>query len=146
MFTKRWLKILQMLSACVKNSNFFADAPTHIAFVLLNEEGGGIPLFASVTENAGGDKTVVKHTLKKILIQIPIQSPPSIPQCEQFMAIGESKSRNAEAGFHTLHKCAIALITLAEARSRGQFTFYVEGLTITQFSSEVTSRCQMRRF
>ncbi|KAK0478358.1 P-loop containing nucleoside triphosphate hydrolase protein [Armillaria novae-zelandiae] len=51
-------------------------APAHIAFVLLNEEGGGAPLFASVIEKAGGDKTTVKRALKKVLVRLPTQSPP----------------------------------------------------------------------
>ncbi|KAK0506223.1 P-loop containing nucleoside triphosphate hydrolase protein [Armillaria luteobubalina] len=51
-------------------------APAHIAFVLLNEEGGGAPLFASVIEKAGGDKTTVKRNLKKVLVRLPTQSPP----------------------------------------------------------------------
>ncbi|SJL05615.1 probable heat shock protein HSP104 (endopeptidase Clp ATP-binding chain HSP104) [Armillaria ostoyae] len=51
-------------------------APAHIAFVLLNEEGGGTPLFASVVEKAGGDAAVVKRALKKALVRLPTQSPP----------------------------------------------------------------------
>ncbi|KAK0488375.1 hypothetical protein EDD18DRAFT_1110346 [Armillaria luteobubalina] len=62
----RWLFITWYTSVYsivpVKNSNFFADAPAHIAFVLPYEEGRETPLFASVTEKVGGDKTVMKCT------------------------------------------------------------------------------------
>ncbi|KAG7450522.1 uncharacterized protein BT62DRAFT_927802 [Guyanagaster necrorhizus] len=51
-------------------------APAHIAFVLLNEEGSGAPLFASVIEKAGGDTSVVKRALKKVIVRLPTQSPP----------------------------------------------------------------------
>ncbi|KAF8274087.1 P-loop containing nucleoside triphosphate hydrolase protein [Lactarius quietus] len=60
--------------------------PVHLAFVLLNEGTGDattgnisqsqIPLFASVIQKAGGDVTLVKRALQRVIVRLPAQSPP----------------------------------------------------------------------
>ncbi|TFK77104.1 heat shock protein [Pluteus cervinus] len=63
--------------------------PVHLAFVLANEGAGesvpggingsspgGVPLFVSVIQRAGGDPAAVKRTLHKLLVRLPTQSPP----------------------------------------------------------------------
>ncbi|KAI0003683.1 P-loop containing nucleoside triphosphate hydrolase protein [Russula compacta] len=62
--------------------------PAHLGFVLLNEGAGDdpaqgsisqthqIPLFASVIQKAGGDVTLVKRALQRVIVRLPSQSPP----------------------------------------------------------------------
>ncbi|KAN0124757.1 P-loop containing nucleoside triphosphate hydrolase protein [Russula decolorans] len=86
-FTDKAQATLQAAIQLAKDHANSQVHPAHIAFVLLNEGAGDepapgstshtqIPLFASVIQKAGGDVTLVKRALQRIIIRLPAQSPP----------------------------------------------------------------------
>ncbi|OBZ79717.1 hypothetical protein A0H81_01115 [Grifola frondosa] len=112
-------KTQESLSAAVQLAKDYANAqvhPAHIAFVLLNEGAGEqaagsihnqpVSLFASVIEKAGGDPTLVKRGVQKLIVRLPAQSPP--PEDITLSSAAAKVLREAESLRKTMHDSYIA--------------------------------------
>ncbi|KAI0068201.1 hypothetical protein BV25DRAFT_1911214 [Artomyces pyxidatus] len=108
-------KAQQTLQAAIQLAKDYANSqvyPAHLAFVLLNEgagEGGSqaqIPLFASVIQKAGGDPTLVKRALQKLIVRFPAQSPP--PDDVSLSSEAAKVIRDAQALQKTMHDSYVA--------------------------------------
>ncbi|RDX55837.1 hypothetical protein OH76DRAFT_1396188 [Lentinus brumalis] len=111
-------KTQESLAAAIQLAKDYANAqvhPAHIAFVLLSDtqtgESGGAttgshPLFASVIDKAGGDITVVRRGLQKLIVRIPTQSPP--PEEISLSSAALKVLREAESLRKTMHDSYIA--------------------------------------
>jgi ATP-dependent chaperone ClpB len=84
-------KTQETIAAAIQLAKDYANAqvhPAHIGFALMNEgqseqavsgtapTSSGNTLFHSVVSQAGGDPTLVKRGLQKIVVRLPTQSPP----------------------------------------------------------------------
>ncbi|KDQ63541.1 hypothetical protein JAAARDRAFT_29560 [Jaapia argillacea MUCL 33604] len=114
-------KAQETLAAAVQLAKDYANAqvhPAHIGFVLLNEGGGdqsvpgglsqssGTPLFASVVQKAGGDPTLVKRGLQKLIVRLPAQNPP--PDETSLSSAALKVLREAQSLQKTMHDSYIA--------------------------------------
>ncbi|EIM83507.1 uncharacterized protein STEHIDRAFT_101770 [Stereum hirsutum FP-91666 SS1] len=91
--------------------------PAHLAFVLLNEGAGdtaapgGVshaqtPLFASVIQKAGGDVSLVKRALQKLIVRLPSQSP--APEEVSLSSEAAKVLREAQSLSKTMHDSYVA--------------------------------------
>lgn len=113
-------KTQESLAAAIQLAKDYANAqvhPAHIGFALLNEGAGesvpgsisqphGNSLFHSVIERAGGDPTLVKRALQKVIVRLPTQSPP--PEEISLSAGALKVLREAENLRKTMHDSYIA--------------------------------------
>ncbi|KAI0257132.1 P-loop containing nucleoside triphosphate hydrolase protein [Lactifluus subvellereus] len=107
------------LQAAIQLAKGYANSqtyPAHLAFVLLNEGAGDdsasggishqISLFASVIQKAGGDVTLVKRVLQRVIVRLPAQSPP--PDDVSLAAETLRVLRDAQSLQKTMHDSYVA--------------------------------------
>ncbi|KAF8877454.1 P-loop containing nucleoside triphosphate hydrolase protein [Gymnopilus junonius] len=114
-------KTQQSLSDAIQLAKDYANAqvyPAHLAFVLLNEgeaaepsaaggsHAGVTPLFSSVITKAGGDPTVVRRGVQKVIVRLPSQDPP--PEETSFSTASLKVLREAQSLQKTMHDSYIA--------------------------------------
>ncbi|KII94395.1 hypothetical protein PLICRDRAFT_675583 [Plicaturopsis crispa FD-325 SS-3] len=116
-------KTQETIAGAVQLAKDYANAqvhPAHLAFVLLNEGAGdqpvpggisssnasGTSLFSSVIQKAGGDPTIVKRGLQKLIVRLPAQSPP--PEETTLSAAAVKIFREAQSLQKTMHDSYIA--------------------------------------
>ncbi|KAA1471488.1 hypothetical protein DENSPDRAFT_837498 [Dentipellis sp. KUC8613] len=113
-------KSQQTLQAAIQLAKDYANSqvhPAHLGFVLLNEGAadenapGGVthaqtPLFASVIQRAGGEATLVKRALQKIIVRLPSQSPP--PEDVSLHPETARTLKDAQALSKTMHDSYVA--------------------------------------
>ncbi|KAF9459898.1 P-loop containing nucleoside triphosphate hydrolase protein [Collybia nuda] len=91
--------------------------PAHLASVLINEgsgdaipggtqSAGPTPLFASVVQRAGGEPSLVKRGIQKLIVRLPTQSPP--PDETTFSSSALKIFREAQNLQKTMHDSYIA--------------------------------------
>ncbi|EPQ60633.1 hypothetical protein GLOTRDRAFT_52989 [Gloeophyllum trabeum ATCC 11539] len=114
-------KAQETLAAAIQLAKDYANAqvhPSHIGFVLLNENAGdqtapggithtsGTSLFSSVIQKAGGDPALVKRGLQKLIVRLPAQSPP--PEETTLSSAALKVLREAQSLQKTMHDSYIA--------------------------------------
>ncbi|KAI0321337.1 P-loop containing nucleoside triphosphate hydrolase protein [Amylostereum chailletii] len=111
LFTDKAQQTLQDAVQLAKDYSNSQVHPAHLAFVLLNEGSGEnqtsqIPLFASVIQKAGGEPTLVKRSLQKLIVRLPSQSP--APDDVSLSAESHKALREAQSLQKTMHDSFVA--------------------------------------
>lgn len=107
-FTDKTQQTVSDAAQLAKDNNNAQLHPAHLAFVLLNEGTGesGTSLFASVINKVGGDPTAVKRSVQKLVVRIPVQTPP--PDDISFSSAALKVLREAQSLQKTMHDSYIA--------------------------------------